>query len=141
MLDLGKKEVGRLSKRDRFIAGISLYAGDGLKGDKQMGFANSDPRLISFVIGWLREFGGVPENKLRGAIWIHDNLNAEKAKAYWSKVTGISKERFYKTYVALNKTRSKKVRKQLHEYGVFAIRISDASLQRKVLGWMAGLVA
>ncbi len=140
LMKLGRKEVGRLAKRDRFIAGISLYAGEGDKGDKIVGFSNSNPRIIAFMMKWFREFCDVAEEKFRGAIWIHDNLDAALAKNYWSKLTGIPVMQFYKTYIAENKVNSRKVRKQLHEHGVFAIRIADVGLQRRILGWMVGIL-
>lgn len=140
LLEKGKKEVGLLSERDRFIAGIALYLGDGLKTDKSVGFSNSNPKIIRVMMKWLREFCKVPEKKFRGQIWIHENLDEPKARKHWSKVTNIPLSQFQKSYIAKNKTKSRKVRKQLHKYGVFAIRISSAEIQRKVLGWMAGIL-
>ncbi|KKW12940.1 MAG: hypothetical protein UY48_C0007G0029, partial [Candidatus Gottesmanbacteria bacterium GW2011_GWB1_49_7] len=93
----GKKEINTLSKRDRFIAGIAFYASEGTKTDKGCSFANSDPAIIRFMVRWFREFGHVPSDKFRGAIWLHEGLNEKKAKEYWSKVAGIPLEHFYKT--------------------------------------------
>lgn len=140
LLSSGKKEVGKLTKKERFIAGIGLYAGDGSKGDKNVNFANSNPKIISFMVSWLREFFNVREEKFRGAIWIHDNLDVKKAEKYWSKLTKIPLSQFNKTYIAENKEQSRKIRKQIHKYGVFAIRISRVELQRKMRGWMAGVL-
>lgn len=139
MLLEGTEEVGTSSSRDRFIAGISLYAAEGTKIDKACCFANSDPKLIKFMTNWFREFCKVPEPKLRGAIWIHDNLDADKAKKYWSNLTGIPESQFYKTYVVKNKVDSYKIRKNLHNYGVFSVRFSDARMYRKLMGWIAGV--
>ena len=140
LIEEGKREIDLLNKRDRFIAGIGLYLGDGYKSDKSVGFSNSNPQLISFMMKWFREFCRVPEEKFRGQIWIHDNLNEPKARKYWSKITGIPLSQFQKSYIAKNKTESKKIRKQLHKHGVFALRISSAEIQRKILGWMAGVL-
>lgn len=140
LLKEGKKEVGVLSKRDRFIAGIALYLGDGYKSDKSIGFSNSNHKIISFMMNWFREFCQIPEEKFRGQIWIHENLNELKARKYWSKISGIPLEQFRKSYIAKNKTKSRKIRKQLHKYGVFAIRVSSAEVQRKILGWMSGIL-
>jgi len=117
-----------------------LYLGDGYKSDRNVGFSNSNPQIIKFIMKWFREFCQVPEEKFRGQIWIHDNLNEPKARKYWSKITGIPLSQFQKSYIAKNKTESKKIRKQLHKYGVFALRISSAKIQRKILGWMAGVL-
>ncbi len=62
----GKEEIGRMSARDRFIAGVGLYLGDGCKFDKGVGFSNSNPKIISFMMTWFREFCQISEEKFRG---------------------------------------------------------------------------
>lgn len=140
LLERGRKEVGALSKRDSFISGIALYLGDGYKSDKSIGFSNSDPGIIKFMIKWFRGVCHIPKEKFRGQIWIHENRDEPKARKYWSKITGIPLSQFHKSYIAENKIKSRKIRKQLHKYGVFAIRISSAEIQRKILGWTAGIL-
>lgn len=140
LLKKGRKEVGRLNKRDRFLAGIGLYLGDGLKGDKGVGFSNSNPKVIFFMMNWFREFCQVSEKKFRGQIWIHEGLNESEARKYWSKITKIPLRQFQKSYIARNKTKSRKIRKKLHEYGVFAVRILSVEIQRKILGWTSRII-
>ena len=140
LFGLGKGEVGVLTKREKFIAGICLYSAEGTKTDKQCAFANSDPRLIKFMSEWFRDFCEVPESRLRGAIWIHEGLDIDASIKYWSEISGISKTQFYKTYVTSNKVDSKKPRKNIHKYGVFSIRFSDAKVHRKLMGWIAGVL-
>ena len=140
LLNKGRKEVGKLSKRDRFIAGVALYAGDGMKGDRHVGFSNSNAEIIQFMMKWLREFCKVPDSKFKGCIWIHDNLDSKKAERFWSKTTRIPLNQFHKTYIAKNKRNSRKIRKKIHENGVFAIRVCDVSLQRWIKGWMVGVL-
>lgn len=137
----GKKDIGMLSKRDRFLAGIAFYASEGTKSDKGCSFANADPSIIKFMVQWFREFGQVPQKKFHGAIWLHEGLDEDKAKRFWSKLTRISLDHFYKTYIALNKTNSKKIRKNIHEYGVFSFYVSDVILYRKIRGWIGGVLA
>ena len=140
LFDIGTKKIGKLTKRDRFIAGIGLYIGDGGKGDKRFAFSNSDPKTIKFMSGWLTEFFGVLPTKMAGQIWIHDNLNEKAARNYWSDLTKIPDNRIYKSYIAKNKAESKKVRKQLHEYGVFTLIYLSSATQREILGLMAGIL-
>lgn len=140
LFDNGAKKIGKLTKRDRFIAGIGLYIGDGGKGDKRFAFSNSDPKTIKFMSEWLTEFFNVHPTKMAGQIWIHDNLNEKAARNYWSELTKIPDNRIYKSYIAKNKVESKKVRKQLHEYGVFTLIYLSSSTQREILGLMAGLL-
>ena len=141
LLTEGKSEIGKLSTRERFLTGIALYAAEGTKTDKACSFSNSDPLLIKFMAGWFREFCHVSEEKLRGAIWIHDNLDATKAIKYWSKLVNIPISQFHKTYIAKNKPNSLKIRKNIHKYGVFSVRFSDAKIHRKLMGWISGVFA
>lgn len=137
IFNLAKRELGKMSKRDRFIAGIALYAGEGDKADGKGSFANADPKIIRFMARWFQEFGHIHISKLRGAIWIHHGSDEAAAKSFWSNLTGIPENHFYKTYIAENKTNSKKVRKHIHPYGVFAIRFHNSDQQRKILGWIS----
>lgn len=139
--ELGRKDVGRLNKRQRFLIGIALYAAEGSKtGRSEIGFSNSDPRMVRFMVSWFREFCKVPETKFRGALWIHDNLDELEAKNFWSKLARIPLKQFHKSYVAKNKVGSRKIRKQKHEYGVFSIRLSNTKLKRRMLGWIDGIL-
>ena len=139
LLKQGENEVGKLSDRDKFIAGIALYAAEGTKKDKVCCFSNSDPVLIKFMADWFREFCQVSEEKLRGAIWLHEGLNEKMARFFWADLVGISRDKFHKTYIAKSKTKSNKVRKNIHEHGVFSLRFSDAKIHRKIMGWIAGV--
>lgn len=140
LFEEGKRETKELTKRERFIAGISLYIGDGYKNDKCIGFSNSDPLAIKFMANWLREFCSVPKEKFTGQIWIHDNLDEKAARGFWAEIAGIPEKRIVKSYIVKNKDQSRKIRKQLHKYGVFTLRVGDVNIQRKMLGWMAGIL-
>lgn len=135
-----KRELGPIKKRDKLIAGILLYAGEGEKRDGSVGFANSDPKLIKFMMNWFKEFCNVPLSKFRGAIWLHEGLSESDAKKFWSGLTGIPLSQFHKTYIAKNKTDSKKVRKNIHEFGVFAIRFGDKDTHRRIMGWISAVL-
>jgi len=138
----GIEDIGELNERERFLLGVALYAGDGGKyDDRNIGFSNSNPRLIEFMMRWLRKSCGVAEEKFRGAIWIHDNLDEGKAKRFWSDLTGIPIDQFHKSYIVKNKKNSKKIRKKKHENGVFSVRVSDTRLKRRLLGWLDGILS
>ncbi|HVZ67084.1 MAG TPA: hypothetical protein VG917_02380 [Patescibacteria group bacterium] len=135
-----KKELGQLKNRDRFIAGIALYAGEGNKADHgEIIFTNADPKLISFMAQWLIEFTEIPINKFRGAIWIHEGSSEMDAKKFWSDTSGIPLSQFRKTYISKPKDGSKKVRKNIHQYGIFSIRLSNSEAHRKIMGWIYAL--
>ncbi|QQG42988.1 MAG: hypothetical protein HYW45_02115 [Candidatus Daviesbacteria bacterium] len=140
IFEISKSELGELNKRDRFLAGIAFYASEGDKTDGKGGVANSDPRIIKFMIKWFKEFCKIPMSKFRGALWLHEGLDEEKAKKFWCKLTNIPTQQFHKTYIAKDKKDSRKIRKNIHQYGVFAIRFSDADKQRRIMGWISALV-
>jgi len=133
----GMKEVGRLSKRDKFVIGIAMYFAEGDKTDKHVGFSNSNPQSVKFMMDWLREFCKVPETRFRGSLYLHDNLNEKKAKQFWSKLTKIPLSQFTKTYIVKNNPR--RLKKTKHPYGIFRVRISNANLHRKIMGWISGI--
>ena len=137
LLQEGIKEIGVLSKRDNFIAGVALYFAEGTKGDKNVSFSNSDPLAIKFMVEWLRCFCAVPENKFRVSLYLHDNLDEKKAKQFWSDLTKIPFAQFGKSYIVKNNPL--RLRKVKHIYGVARITASNVNLHRKIMGWIAGL--
>lgn len=134
----GKKEIGFLKKKDRFIAGVAMYFAEGSKTDQNVSFSNSDPRAIKFMAEWLREFCFVPEGRFRGRIYLHDNLDEKRAKKFWSELTNVPLEQFRKSYIVKNDP--KRFRKSKNIYGVFTLTVSDVNLLRKIMGWTEGVL-
>ncbi len=137
----GKKEINNLSDREKFLIGVALYSAEGTKGDRNVAFSNSNPKLIKFMADWMIKYCHIDKEKLRGAIWIHENLDINTAKKFWAKLTGIPEYQFHKTYLAKNKIHSRKIRKNIHPYGVFKVSTSNAKLHRKLMGWLDGIMA
>lgn len=135
-----KNELGEITHRDKFIAGIALYSGEGNKTDGQAGFANSDPKLIKFMVKWFQTYCGIPLSKFHGAIWLHENLSEHEAKNFWSNLTQIPTSQFYKIYIAKNKTESKKIRKNIHKFGVFSISFGNSQQHRRIMGLIDGVL-
>jgi hypothetical protein len=136
----GRKEVQKLTKREQFIVGVALYCAEGTKFDGKCEFTNANPKLIVFMMEWFKSFCKVPLDKLRGAIWLHEGSDEQKARQYWSELTGIPLSQFHKTYRAVNKTNSRKIRKNIHSHGVFSIRFADVNIHRKMIGWISGIL-
>ncbi len=132
---LGRNDIGELNGRDSFIIGVALYAAEGVKMDRKVAFTNADPLLIKFMADWFIKHIHVPKERFRGRIWLHNNLDEVIAKEFWSKLTGIPLSQFHKTYLVEAK-KSKKIRKNLHANGVFSIVINDATIHRKIMGWI-----
>ncbi len=138
LMENGRSQIGQLSEREKFIAGIALYFAEGSKLDKQVVFSNSNSKAIKFMTEWLRNFCKVPNNKFRLSIYIHDNLDEQRAKIFWSKLTNINISQFTKNYIVKNNIG--RYRKTINEYGVCRITICNVNLQRTIMGWISGLI-
>lgn len=138
MKTLAINEIGDVNDRDNFIADIALYAAEGVKMDGKVAFSNVDSALIKFMIMWFERYSKVSKEKFRGRIWLHSNQNETSAKEFWSQLTNIPISQFYKTY-SVQTRGSKKLRKNIHKYGVFSIVINDSTLHRRIMGWIYAL--
>mgnify|MGYP001573837167 CR=1 FL=1 len=133
----GEKEIGIISNRDKFIAGVSMYFAEGDKGGRNVSFSNSDPRAIKFMVKWFRDVCRIPLNRLRLSLYLHDNLDERKAKRFWTKLTKIPSAQFRKSYIVKNNPH--RLRKVKHIYGVLRVAVSDTNLHRKIMGWISGM--
>lgn len=94
-----KKDIGRLDKKDLFIAGFFLYWGEGLKaGNAQVGFANTDPAMIKSFLRWL-EILGVSKEKLHIRLHLYSDMDIEKYQNFWICALGIQRVQLQKPYI------------------------------------------
>lgn len=85
--------------KSRYIAGLMLYWAEGSKGPKPATIANSDPRVIRFMVQWFTEFFEVPPEHLTISLHLHSGQNENKMKLYWSRLTGIPLRNFRKSFI------------------------------------------
>jgi transcriptional regulator with XRE-family HTH domain len=92
-------QIGRLSDREVVIAGAVAYWCEGSKNkpyrqqDNRVSFINSDPKLILFFLRFLAVVG-VPQERLRCSVSIHESADVTAAERFWLDVTGLPVERF-----------------------------------------------
>jgi len=137
LLAEGRDRVGRLSEREFLIAGVALYAGEGSKGDGNVRFANSDPRMIGFFCSWLRRFFEIDESRLRVHLYLHQGLDLAAAIAYWSALTSIPPTQFLKPYRAVP---DPSIRHAKHVHGCVGIGYSCSATHRSIMGLVAALL-
>lgn len=96
----GIKEMGKLNKREFFLAGVALYWAEGFKKDSQAGLANLDPDMIRFFIKWLQDCFDykIEDLSVRITINISHRYRIDKVREYWSGITGIAIESFQKPF-------------------------------------------
>jgi len=141
--DKGIKEIGKINKRDLFVAGVAIYWSEGYNyiGDDQVGFTNTNPKMILLMLKWFREVCNLSDDRFRFAIRINfkHKDHIKEAEKYWSELMNMPLSQFSKTI--LIKSVSKKVYpKSKPYYGTLRITISRGTkLRREIKGWLAGL--
>lgn len=94
---LGRRDIGRISKRDLLILGLGLYWGEGYKrGSQEWGFTNSDPLMIQVVLTWLNECYGVSMQDIIARLTINSRYEAssERLTSVWARETRIPRSQF-----------------------------------------------
>ncbi|GGX99023.1 hypothetical protein GCM10010510_50760 [Streptomyces anandii JCM 4720] len=139
------RQVGTVSDRDLFMAGVALYWAEGTK-DKSYArretaiFVNSDPGVIQLYLAWLRLLD-IESERLRFRVMIHITADVEAAERYWAGVVGVDVATFQKT--TIKKHNPKTIRKNVGENyrGCLVIRVAQgAELYRRIEGWWTGMV-
>jgi hypothetical protein len=133
-----KKAIPVLSKRELFLVGVALYWGEGGKTQKGTArVANSDPKIISIMMRFFKEICNVPDTKFRGHVHTFSHLNVGLAEEYWSNISGIPRNQFYKTYSKPSVASLGK--KDNLPYGTFEINVNDTNLLLSIKGWIERL--
>lgn len=115
------------------IAGAMLYWGEGAKTGGTVKFANSDPEMIKVFLYFLRNICGIHEERLKALIHLYPDHNERELRRFWSRVTKISKNRFYRSHVHIGRIGTYK-HKSL--YGTLALNYSDKRLLKTILSWV-----
>ncbi len=92
-------DIGELTERELFIAGVYLYWGEGSKSEKTTtGLSNTDPGMLRFFLKWLR-FQHVDIKKLCITLQLYVDMDIKKEIKYWSEQLGLPVAIFRKPYV------------------------------------------
>lgn len=127
-----KKVISRVDNELK-ISGIMLYWGEGAKTENTVKFANSDPEMIKVFLNFLRKICGVQEERLKALIHIYPDHNEKELKLFWSKLTNIPTERFYRSHVHEGRVGTYKNKSR---WGTIAINYSDKKLLNILLSWI-----
>lgn len=146
MRNIAEKELGMITKRDLWLLGIGLYCGEGSKSNEQIRFSNSDPEMIKIAIMWFKKNCRLKNENLNPFVHIYPDNDIEKTINYWSKITGIPKNQFGKTYIDKRANKSEAKRDTL-PYGTLHLRIKSCGekefgrrLHRRIMGWIESAI-
>lgn len=134
IIDLAKKDFSHISLEQLKLVGTILYLGEGGKTKRMVRLANSDPEIIKIMIRFFREICNVPENKLTGYVHTFAHADIDKTENYWSKITGIPRNQFYKTYTKPSSASLQK--RNTLPFGTFDIYVCDTKLFLTITGWI-----
>lgn len=132
-----KKEVGRLSRRDRFMAGVMLYAGEGDRAGERVGVSNTNPQLLLFAMDWLCEFLHLDRADSIVHLYLHVGLNEEKAKDFWSETLRITRHQITYVYRPVPRPSHKG---NIHQFGVCSVRFHNKMAHRRIMGWIQAVL-
>jgi hypothetical protein len=134
----GSFRIGKLRDDAFFVAGVALYAGEGSKTDGEVRFSNSDPTMVRLFCAWFRRFFDVDESRLRGRLYLHEGLDLDASKAFWSNLSGIPRNQFHKAYRAIP---DPSIRRNKHKHGCFSVGYGCARTHREVMGLVRALLS
>jgi len=93
----------------RKVVGIILWWAEGTKSYKDkrtkntfvhnVDVTNTNPRIITSFLQFLRKDIGIEENRLKLQLQIHQGDDKEELENFWAEVTQIPKTRFNKTII------------------------------------------
>lgn len=137
--------VGKLSDRELFIAGVTLYWAEGAKDKaysrrESLQFINSDPNVITLYLRWL-ELLEVPRERMRFRVSIHESADVTGAEQFWAELAGVPASAFQRA--TLKRHNPKTTRKNTAEAyrGCLVIYVTKSTdLYRRVEGTWYGIV-
>ena len=136
-----KNDIGKLSKRDLFMAGLGLYIGEGSKSHNIVRITNSNHQIIVFAIRWFNETLDVPLENFSLRIHMYPDSDEKKVIKFWSQVTGFSAGQFRKSQVDYREGKKISKKGQL-PYGTAHLSVRSCGqkklgvfLSRKIEAW------
>jgi len=131
--DKARKDIGRLSQRELFVAGIYLYWAEGtksLRGKNEI--ANTDPAIINAFLQWLLAMG-IPKERIRVRLQLYKDMNLRSEIRYWSGLLGIPTTQFRKPSIKDSRLAGL-TRKQGHGHGTCDLIFDNVPLWEYITG-------
>ncbi|MCK5021758.1 MAG: helix-turn-helix domain-containing protein [Candidatus Pacebacteria bacterium] len=112
-----KKDIGKFSKRDLFIAGLFMYWGEGTKTfNTATSISNTDPAVLKLFIKWLNDFG-IDKKSLRIKLHLYSDMNIKKETKFWVDELSIPISQFRNPYIKKNEFKDITYRKGKFGHG------------------------
>lgn len=138
-----EKEIGKIFKRDIFIAGVALYWAEGFKhkAEGRVGFCNSDPAMIKFMINFLVFHFKIKIEEISPRLTINESFKDRESEIikFWADFLKIPMSQFTKSFY--QRVKLVKIFENPENYhGVLRIHVRKSSqLLLKMRGYMEAL--
>jgi hypothetical protein len=114
------------------------YWCEGSKTDDHLvKFTNSDSHLIRLIVKWLMISCGVSKARIRIHLRVHKDVDIDKAKEYWSNITDVPLNQFYRTTIKESESYGKRSNRLPN--GIASIIVCDTMLFYRIKGWIQAL--
>ncbi|HEX9695290.1 MAG TPA: hypothetical protein VGB64_03135 [Actinomycetota bacterium] len=138
-------EIGEVTDRELFIAGVLLYWAEGTKSKPwsrghHVTFVNSDPGMVRLFLRWL-ELVDVGRDRLVLTVQIHERADIDHAHRFWSQIAGVPVELFRRPTLKRHNPRT--TRRNIGDAYVGCLRIDVAKsteLYLRIAGWYEGIL-
>jgi len=126
------QEFKRLKYHPLFIAGVTIYWGE---GDKVSRFgariSNTDPAMVRIFVNFLRHVCQIQFKRIRAGILLYPDLDEDVCKNFWVEKSGLRNSNFGKSTVIQGRHKTRRVR-----HGICSVGVSSAYFKQKMLIWI-----
>jgi hypothetical protein len=144
---ISQKEIGKVSKRELWLVGASLYWAEGSKEKPNhsgfgVKFTNSDPSMVRLFLIWLKIVCKIKDSDIKINLTIHETSKTRVVECldFWAKSIDVSKNRFGKVYFKRNNVKTCRQNTRNQYYGIVSITVLKSSgLLRRITGWTQGI--
>lgn len=146
-IDSGQKEIGKLTKRELWLIGTALHWAEGSKQKETavstgIIFNNSDMNMVRVYLSWLQLLN-VDDSDIEFELYVHDTRRLESLvfREWWARELKIPLSKLNKVYIKKGNPKTNRTNTADLYHGLIRIRVrSSTILNRKVNGWIAGIV-
>jgi hypothetical protein len=134
------KAIRKITTEDLRLIGSALYWAEGnLKYRNALRFANSKPEIIQIIMRFFREVCGIPDERIKARVHTHPNINYKKTLKFWTSITKLSKQNFYRPQIQVSKVSQGKRNKNTLPHGTLHINAGNTETTCNVKGWIRGI--
>ena len=127
----------RLRNNSSFIFGLGIYAGEGSKCDNNTaGAANANHLILAKVVEFFQVIG-VPKDRIKAGVHVHDEAQVAVAENFWSVALGIPRSQFERTGVFISENSKRTARKKNNlPHGTCYLKVHDTAVRQKIGRWL-----